>query len=89
MKYTDLSLDHKKEFLVNAKALYMACALLAEVTKDDSVPQGVWQAAYTKIASMSEEEIEETVQNLEFQHKPFNQPGRPVAVNLALIDMDV
>lgn len=88
-KYTNLDLDHKKEFLVNATALYMACTVLAEMADDDSIPLEIWKAAYSKIAAMSDEGIELTVQNLEAHHRPFNSDGMPVALNLARIDMKV
>lgn len=75
--YTDLDLDCKKELLVNLKALYLLASSLSKVTgcNLEAVTNEMWKKAYSSVISLSDEEVDRFVAEIESDRKPFEQPG--------------
>lgn len=76
-KYTDLDLDHKKEFLVNLKALYLLASGLSSLVEEDvnSLVADVWKEAHSRVIYLSDDDIHKLVADLEKNRKPFVEPG--------------
>lgn len=75
--YADLDLDCKKELLVNLKALYLLASSLSKVTgcNLEAVTNEMWKKAYSSVISLSDEEVDRFVAEIESDRKPFEQPG--------------
>lgn len=75
--YTDLDLNHKKELLVNLKALYLVASSLSKVTgcELDSVVEEMWREAHSRVIFLSDDEICRLVAEIESNRKAFEQAG--------------
>ncbi len=75
--YADLDLDCKKELLVSLKALYLLASSLSKVTgcNLEAVTNEMWKKAYSSVISLSDEEVDRFVAEIESDRKPFEQPG--------------
>lgn len=75
--YNSLDLDHKKEFLLNQLALFLAVENLAIALKCDrhDLMQELWESAYEKVKNLPVAEIYQQVAKLEAKHRPFDSPG--------------
>lgn len=72
-KYTDLSLDHKRELLTNLSALSLTSNFVEEVIGENFVLE-LWRQALFQVADLSLQEIESTIQILERERIGFKPP---------------
>lgn len=80
-KYTDLDLDHKREFLVNSRVSAMACALVCKLIDSNECTTQLWQQAYDQIASLPDTEVERVIAELEENRQPFDYPkGKRICI---------
>jgi hypothetical protein len=79
-KYIDLDINHKKELLVNLKALYLVASGLSSVTGRDLDPvvDEIWREAYFKVAFTPDDEVCRLVADIEQNHKLFVEAGEIV-----------
>lgn len=75
--YTDLDLDHKREFLMNTAALMILAGNLALEYKCsiETLTTEVWRSAYDEVADLSPDEVNQLIADLESKHRPFDLPG--------------
>lgn len=78
--YTDLDLDHKKELLVNLKALMLVINALQDLTSVDLnvLIKEVFEKAYDEISSLPDNAINNAISDIEENRVPFTAPGRAV-----------
>jgi len=78
--YTDLDLDHKKELLVNLRALMVIVDALQDLTGGDlnALIQEVFEKAYDEISSLPDNVVNNSIADIEKNRRPFTAPGRAV-----------
>lgn len=80
LKYIDLDLDHKKELLVNLKALSLVIHSLQDLTSVDLnvLIKEVFERTYGEISSLPDKTINDLIADVEKNRIPFTEPGRAV-----------
>lgn len=83
--YTDLDLDHKKELLVNLKALLLAVRAVSNLANDDCDrwANEIWKQAYLEVTSLSDADIHNSIAAIESNRKPFTEPGAALIQKLS------
>ena len=80
LKYIDLDLDHKKELLVNLKALSLVIYSLQNLTGVDLnvLIKEVFEKTYDEISALPDKVINDSIADIEKNRVPFTEPGRAV-----------
>lgn len=81
--YNSLDLDHKREFLMNQNALFLAICALNQIEGSEdtaALVDEIWKHAYEGIKILSDERVEEMTADLESKRKPFNESGGDVVI---------